>query len=70
MIDVDERWVAGADDVIPCFHFLGVGGAIGDEWTPWIYADVELGGGRLVVGVGEASAYAGAIDNVMYELNS
>jgi len=70
LIDVDEGWVAGANDIVPCFHFLSVGGAVGDEWTSWIYADVELGGGRLVVGIGEAAAYAGTVDNVMNELNA
>jgi len=70
LVDVDEGRVTGADDVVPCFHFLSVGGAVGDEWTSWIYADVELRGGWLIVGIGEAVAYAGAVDDVMNELNT
>ena len=43
---------------------------VGDEWTSWTYADVELGGGRLVVGISEAVAYAGAVDDVVHELDT
>ena len=70
LIDIDEGWIRCAHDVIPCFHFLGVGGLVGDDGTSGKDANVELGGGRLVVGISKTVAYAGAVDDVMDELNT
>ena len=70
LINVDEGRVGGADDVVPCFHFLGVGGPVGDKWTSGIDVDVELTGGRFVVGIGEAVGYAGAVDDVLNKLDT
>src|SRR6202051_4610651 len=70
LINVDEGRVGGADDVVPCFHFLGVGGPVGDEWTSGTDVNVKLAGGRFVVGIGEAVGYAGAVDDVMNKLDT
>jgi len=70
LINVDEGRVGGADDVVPCIHFLGIGGPVGDEWTSGTDADVELAGGRFVVGIGETVGYAGAVDDVLNKLDT